>query len=47
MLVNETEVIMELCQGKIQQKGGFQLLHFIIPELKSHMTCYNSMPLIG
>ena len=27
--------------------GGFQLLDLIIPELKSHMTCYNSMPLIG
>ena len=28
-------------------KGGFQLLDLIITELKSHMTCYNSMPLIG
>ena len=27
--------------------GGFQLLDLIITELKSHMTCYNSMPLIG
>ena len=27
--------------------GGFQLLDLIIMELKSHMTCYNSMPLIG
>ena len=27
--------------------GVFQLLDFIIMELKSHMTCYNSMPLIG
>ena len=27
--------------------GGFQLLDLIIRELKSHMTCYNSMPLIG
>ena len=27
--------------------GGFQLLDLIIAELKSHMTCYNSMPLIG
>ena len=26
---------------------GFQLLDLIITELKSHMTCYNSMPLIG
>ena len=26
--------------------GGFQLLDLIIKELKSHMTCYNSMPLI-
>ena len=28
-------------------QGGFQLLDLIIMELKSHMTCYNSMPLIG
>ena len=27
--------------------GGFQLLDLIITELKSHMICYNSMPLIG
>ena len=27
--------------------GGFQLLDLIIMELKSHMTCYDSMPLIG
>ena len=27
--------------------GGFQLLDLIITELKSHMTCYNSIPLIG
>ena len=27
--------------------GGFQLLDLILMELKSHMTCYNSMPLIG
>ena len=27
--------------------GGFQLLDLIITELKSRMTCYNSMPLIG
>ena len=27
--------------------GGFQLLDLIITELKSHMTCYNSMPFIG
>ena len=26
---------------------GFQFLDLIITELKSHMTCYNSMPLIG
>ena len=26
--------------------GGFQLLDLIITELKSHMTCYNSKPLI-
>ena len=28
-------------------KGGFQLLDLILTELKSHMTCYDSMPLIG
>ena len=27
--------------------GGFQLLDLIIRELKSHMACYNSLPLIG
>ena len=27
--------------------GGFQLLDLIITELKSHVTCYNSMNLIG
>ena len=27
--------------------GGFQLLDLILRELKSHMICYNSMPLIG
>ena len=32
------------CGGDL---GGFQLLDLIITELKSHMTCYNSMPLIG
>ena len=42
-------------QGKISpeyleveyQHGGFQLLDLIITDLKSHMTCYNSMLLIG
>ena len=28
-------------------EGGFHLLDLIITELKNHMTCYNSMPLIG
>ena len=27
--------------------GGFQLLYLIVTELKSHMTYYKSMPLIG
>ena len=27
--------------------GGFQLLDLIITELKSHMTCHNSMLFIG
>ena len=31
----------------IANKGGFQLQDLIITELKSHMTCYNSIPLIG
>ena len=30
-----------------QVKGGFYLADLIITELKSHMTCYNSMPCIG
>ena len=30
----------------VQDLGGFQLLDLIIAELKSHMTCYNSRPLI-
>ena len=30
-----------------RHSGGFQLLDLIIMELKSHMTCYNSMSLIG
>ena len=29
------------------KKGGFQFLDLMITELKSHMTCYNTMPLIG
>ena len=28
-------------------QGGFQSLDLIIMELKSHMTCCSSMPLIG
>jgi hypothetical protein len=28
-------------------EGGFQLLDFIIMELKSHITCQNSRSLIG
>ena len=27
--------------------SGFQLVDLIIMELKDHMICYNSMPLIG
>ena len=33
--------------SKYTSKGGCQLLDLIITELESHMTCYNSMPLIG
>ena len=32
------------CGGDL---GGFQLLDLILTELKSHMICCNSMPLIG
>ena len=27
--------------------GVFHLVDLVIPELTSHMTCYNSIPLIG
>ena len=30
-----------------QDLGGFPLVDWIITELKNHMNCYNSMPLIG
>ena len=30
-----------------EDQGGFQLLDLIVMEIKSHMTCYNSMPLIA
>ena len=30
-----------------RDKGGFQLVDLIITELKNHMTCYNSISLIG
>ena len=33
--------------GKCKDKGGFQWVDLIITELKNHMTCYNTMPLIG
>ena len=39
--VYATQVQLHLCYG------GFQLLDLIITELKSHMTCYHTMPLIG
>ena len=29
------------------QDGRFQLVDLIIMELKDHMICYNSMPIIG
>ena len=34
-------------RDKEHHLGGFQLLDLIIRELKSHITCYKSMPLIG
>ena len=36
-----------ICTAIFSTLGGFQLLDLIITKLKSHMTCYNSMPLIG
>ena len=46
--VSNTWKIVRCVNGKVQyMPGGFQLLDLIITELKSHMTCYNSMPLIG
>ena len=35
------DVVISMCIG------GFQLLDLILTELKSHMTCYNLIPLIG
>ena len=31
----------------LNNMGRFQLVDLIITELKDHMICYNSMPLIG
>ena len=36
-----------LYRGTCKCIVGFQLLELIIMDLKSQMTCYNSMPLIG
>ena len=38
---------LEMMPGFLNDLGGFQLLDLITTELKSHMTFYNSMPLIG
>ena len=43
--------LKQIAQGRdnlagLADLGGFQLLDLIITEVKSHMTCYNSMPLI-
>ena len=42
-------VVKQACGNDIMTcvYGGFQLLDLIIMELKSHMTCYNPMLLIG
>ena len=39
-------IVRPLSDIDIYNAGGFQLLDLIITVLKSHMTCYNSMPLI-
>ena len=48
-IVSEIATIEKCCPKLIflTMKGGFQLLDLIITELKSHVTWYNSMPLIG
>ena len=40
-------IVRPLSDIDIYNAGGFQLLDLIITELKSHMTCFNSMPFIG
>ena len=46
-IVSEIATIEKCCPKLIflTMKGGFQLLDLIITELKSHVTCHNSMPL--
>ena len=47
---NVQEILDEQLKYDLQNLayyGGFQLLDLSIKELKRHMTCYNSMPLIG
>ena len=41
------QLVTQRVTTTINVMGGFQLLDLIIRELKSHVTCYNSMPLIG
>jgi uncharacterized protein with PQ loop repeat len=44
---NNKSINMTLFWRFLGNQGCFQLEDLIIIELKDHMTCYNSMPLIG
>ena len=53
ILIHQTKFLVNHLHAFLQDQtglahhGSFQLLDLIMMELKSHMTCYNSMPLIG
>ena len=50
LIVEIVEMIYDMFYNfwkNLRYMGGFQLLYLIITELKSHVTCYNSMPRIG
>ena len=44
---NNKSINMTLFWRFLGNQGCFQLEDLIITELKDHMICYNSMPLIG
>ena len=46
-IYQNSQELGQLGERAMHGLGGFQLLDLITTELKSHMTCYNSMPLIG